>query len=211
MPRVHRLSNELSSLSPGGDADNGHDLSGLVRGPVQGAVDEETASRWRRELDGGPVDEPDYWTPSEVDRRLVDAIRLGERTTGRVGPKAYGSGSPVYVHEALDLWYQAEQEEAERKANAAVHNRVRLGATSTQVANADRAIRWPAIYLGDKPNERRALQLYLWCKARRLSWQKQIKTRGGVSTATAKRRKQRACEIICEGLLRDGIPMGERR
>jgi hypothetical protein len=157
-----------------------------------------------------PIEE-DVWTPDLVEKRLVDAIRLRERTTGRVPPRAYGSGSPNYLHDAMDRWFQQMQEEEERRADAAERNRVRLGATATQVANADEALLWPITYLITDPRSLVALNIFLFAKAKRLqSWQRLAEWRG-LTRATAKRHKARAIVTICGGLLRDAAPVRRTR
>jgi hypothetical protein len=126
---------------------------------------------------------------------------------GRVAPKAYGSGSPTYLHDAMDRWFQQMQEEEERRANAAERNRVRLGATATEVADADDALLWPISYLRTDLKALVALNCFLFAKAKRLkSWQRYAE-RQGVPKATAKRHKARAIFTICLGLAQDRIPV----
>ena len=119
---------------------------------------------------------------------------------GRVAPRAYGSGSPNYLHDAMDRWFQQMQEEEERRANAAERNRVRLGATATEVANADMALLWPIKYLRSDLKALVTLNCFLFAKAKRLkSWQRYAE-RQGIARASAKRHKARAIATICDGL-----------
>jgi hypothetical protein len=210
MSRVPDLSSKTSKVLDQGEPSLLEPLSETVHELVLGAVTPETADRWRLSLQSSPVDE-EIWTPDLVEQRLVDAIRLRERTIGRVAPKAYGSGSPNYFHDAMDRWFQQMQEEEERRANAAERNRVRLGATAIEVANADNALLWPISYLRSDPNALVALNCFLFAKAKRLrSWQRHAERRG-LTKSTAKRHKARAIARICGGLLRDGIPVGAPR
>jgi hypothetical protein len=211
MSRVRELSSNPSATLGEGDPPSLEVTSEIVHDVVLGAVAHETADRWRLSLPGEDPIEEDVWTPDLVEKRLVDAIRLRERTMGRVAPRAYGTGSPNYLHDAMDRWFQQMQEEEERRANAAERNRVRLGATAAEVANADYALLWPISYLRSDLKALVALNCFLFAKAKRLkSWQRYAE-RQGVPRATAKRHKARAIVTICLGLAEDSIPVGRTR
>ncbi len=176
-----------------------------------GRVDHSTEQRWLAAGQFRDTESQGGWTPDLVEKRLIAAVRLTERTAGRIGPSTYQSGSPDYVYEPLDIWYQESQSAAERAAGERQRNRVRLAATTTEISNQESALRWPIVYLASKPQERFALQLFLFCKAKRLRWQQVVKGRNEMSVSTAKRRKAAAVAAICDGLKRSEVPVTPNR
>lgn len=142
-----------------------------------------------------------YWTPELVNERLIEAVRLVQRTAGRVGPASYGSTMPSYVYDWGDKLAQVETQELGKG-----RNRVVLGATAAQVSLMERAIWWPAQYVAEHEGLLRVLRTYLKAKALRLPFDRLCKEKGW-SRATAYRQRDRSLAIIAMGLNRDAVPV----
>jgi len=144
------------------------------------------------------------WSPDLVKHRLRMAARLIERCVQNPRPSGLKSSMPKPDEEwsprVVD--HAAILAELERKSD-----RQLLGSyTDQDISKAEQAIGWPARYLGASicDEERAALSLWLWCAARNQPWERHCAALGCVKR-TANRRRARAFEIVCAGLMRDGV------
>lgn len=157
--------------------------------------------RLARETEGLPENAVDI-----IRDRLQFAVRLIERTAGRVGPKQYGNSWPPMMREFADLVAQEEAQEGERDRE---QNRIVLQPTARQITQAEEALTWRRYVT--EAQALAALNIWLRCKALRIrSWQKEA-VRRGFSRETAKRRLTRAFVLIAVGLSREGKPIEEAR
>jgi hypothetical protein len=104
-------------------------------------------------LDGVPAPEyiPPFWIGPHVGLRLVEAFKTLSRMpmTGRVSTK---SGVwPQYRHDWEDQLAQVTADKDAQEQDAREHNRVRLAPTAEDISRMERAIVWPARYLGGRP------------------------------------------------------------
>lgn len=147
------------------------------------------------------------WSPDLVAARLREAARVIERTVTRPGPSRRTSKWPAEpMREFSDQVGMAGSGEL-AKAQAARNAPARGGYSDHEISRAEEAIRWPALYLaGDATAaEREVLQAWMTCEASEtMSWEQTAPAVAG-SKATANRRRRRAFEIICAGLVRDGV------
>lgn len=144
------------------------------------------------------------WTREIVEERLVEAIRIAQRSTGRVGPRGFGSGMPAYMHTAGELFaQQVMQDEEDALKDVLDRNRGRMPPSTAQVSLAEQALRWPIEYVADE-GERKAIGLWLLAKAVRRPW-KALAKRRGINERTAGRRRDRAIGRIVIGLTKAGI------
>lgn len=150
------------------------------------------------------------WTVELVKVRLEEAARGCERLVGRVGPKAIKAGGwPDW-----ELWGDPTMHdrncayEGARDGTRGPDRRAlgRGGASEIEVSRIEQAILWPAHYLSAPRHEdnRKALQLWLWCCAKNKSFD-EFHRALGVSRMTAYRRIDRAAKTILEGVERDGV------
>lgn len=150
----------------------------------------------------------DLWVPKTVEKRLIEAAKLTLTTTGRVGPKEFGSAMPMYQREWTDWLAQLDDtnklpedvriEKDERPS--------RVGATSRQITRMEASMRWPIQYLEAMPGPRRVLAVFLRCRAYRKPFGLACK-RLGWPRATAYRARDKALSLIAQGLNRDGVPV----
>lgn len=171
----------------------------LLRRGTPGLVDPVKAARMIEEIRVDQAEE--FWTPDIVRGRLDEAIKLVHRTTGRFGPRQYGTAMPATLTDWADWLAQIETGEL-GKGN----NRSRVPATAAQVSRAEEAIAWPMTYLRPWPGPLRVLNMHLVSKAYRLPFSRVCKG-AGIPLATAKRARSKAFSIISQGLARDGVPV----
>ena len=145
------------------------------------------------------------WTPDLVKARLREAIVTVERVVTRPGPSRKTGFWPSDV--AIEWGDQlARLAGGEMARTHSERNRAQVGASEREISRMEQAIRWPAVYLGAdrfKP-ERDVLQAWLFCEVSRETWERASVAVAG-SRATANRRRARAFQIICEGLIRHGV------
>lgn len=141
------------------------------------------------------------WTSDAVRGRLVEAAKLIERTGGRVAPKGYGTTMPEYSYDWGDLLAQTEGATLLKGRNM-----IRIGASSQAMTRAEEAMVWPMRYLEEADGPRRALRLFLRCRAKRERFGLACKKKGW-SRVTAWRARDRALTIIAIGLIRDRVPL----
>lgn len=100
---------------------------------------------------------PGRWTPATVKARLAVAVRLIERNTTRPGPRAPRSCWPAVSADALDRWWQAQAPDD----LAARRNRVMVGASAEEIAEADEALGWLPLVRHEQHRE----GIFLWLRA----------------------------------------------
>lgn len=143
------------------------------------------------------------WTVEEVENRLLECARDGERVISAPGPS-----------QRVTFWIDAQLfrgvTDFERNAMAeGIRERKRAPARGRFVLDAQahsrisEALEWPMRYLADHDDERRVLQVWGWCKANRESFSRWHRV-ACEHRSTANRRLSRSFEIILTGLIRDG-------
>jgi hypothetical protein len=146
------------------------------------------------------------WSKELVRERLKEAARGIERIVGRIGPSAKTGFWPEVALFAdttaadRNIIYQAELDGTRAPARP-------TGAGGDRdVSQMEQAVYWPALYLAseDHDDARRALQIWVWCEARRQSFSEFYKALG-CSRRTANRRVDDAMALILLGLIRDGV------
>lgn len=144
------------------------------------------------------------WTVEEVENRLLECARDGERIWSAPGPS-----------KRVTFWIDAQLfrgvTDFERNAMAeGVRERKRAPARGGVVLDArahsriSEALEWPMRYLANQENELRALWVWRWCKANRESFSR-FHHVACKHRSTANRRLARSFEIIMAGLIRDGV------
>lgn len=94
---------------------------------------------------------PKDWTALHVADRTAEAHRILRRLPMTTHPKAFGSAMPEYVHEGVELAYQAGA------GNLHQGKRMIRGTSADEVARMNEALGWPLTYLNNSPRLARAL------------------------------------------------------
>lgn len=95
---------------------------------------------------------PQRWTADYVGRRMIDAHSVLRRLPMTTRPKEFGSVMPAYVHEGVELAYQA--------GAGTLHmgrNRVIGGTSADDVARMNEALAWPMQFLRHDADAARAV------------------------------------------------------
>lgn len=103
-------------------------------------------------LDAVPPPEyiPPVWIGPHAGLRLVEAFKTLSRMP--MGNRSAKSGIwPPYRHEWEDLLAQVNADAIVREQDARDQNRARLMPTAEDISRMERAIVWPARYLGHRP------------------------------------------------------------
>jgi hypothetical protein len=160
---------------------------------------------WQQAHDAAP--ETCRWTRKLVADRLKEMIVTVGRTTGRIGPKEYGRGSPDYVNDQLEIFFERAFGELVRDKSQQA--RIGAGASTAEVTRMEQALHWQGHYLADAPaGEVVAIKVQLRCWQLRTSLSRACRA-GGLNRDTTKDRIERACFRIAAGLIIDGVPLGE--
>lgn len=149
----------------------------------------------------------EVWTPELVRDALKWAVRKAQYVTGRVGPKAYGSGMPVYMHTEAEIFAaQIFMDEESRETAAADRNRIRLPLSTVAIGRLEDALVWQTRYLAapDRVPYAEALRLWLRSKATRAKFGPLCR-KAGISQRTVEWRRDRALSLISQGLTADGV------
>lgn len=143
------------------------------------------------------------WTVEEVENRLLECARDGERVISAPGPSqrvTFWIDAQLF-RGVTDFERNAMAEGIRERKRAPARGRFVLDARAhTRIAEA---VEWPMRYLADHDDERRVLQVWGWCKANRESFSRWHKLACG-NRSTANRRLARSFEIIMIGLVKDG-------
>lgn len=148
------------------------------------------------------------WSTDLVRLRLREAARGCERLVGRVGPGRKSGFWP-------EPWLYADVTDSDRNTiyeglrDGTRVERSREGAGgSIEISRILGALEWPMRYLGapEHAEARKALQCWLKCEARNLSFGEESVRALGCSRRSAYRRRDAALEVILAGVMKDGIP-----
>lgn len=162
-------------------------------------LDERLAAYRGIDQDSGDDVVPTLWTPEYVGRRLIEAFDVLHRSVRNPGPKQFGNGWPSIVQNFEELidWdaYDRALEqgrswkarhishaatveiEAQRARDAEDAKDKPARPTGLEIEKADEASAWCARYLGDAPLRADALQLWAFCQARGLKFEKVLHRR----------------------------------
>ena len=144
------------------------------------------------------------WTVEEVQNRLLECARDMERVTSAPGPS---QKMTFWIDWQLfrgvtDFERNVMAEGVREKKRAPARGRFVLDARAhSRIAEA---LEWPMRYLADHDDERKALQVWAWCKARREPFSQYYRIACD-HRSTAYRRRDGAFEIILAGLKKDGV------
>lgn len=146
------------------------------------------------------------WTVPIVRARLSEASKGIQRIVRRPGPK----GDRGFWPATITVLTKADENEMYQAGQLSdffdEHNRSVVGMDRRKVTRVVEAIAWPATYLSDDAHEfkRHALQIWMQCEAFGWKWGRHSKE---ISSArsVANRQRDRAIEVIMEGLMRDGV------
>lgn len=144
------------------------------------------------------------WTVEEVQNRLLECARDMERVTSAPGPS-----------QKMTFWVDWQLfrgvSDFERNAMAeGIRERKRAPARGRFVLDArahsriSEALDWPMRYLASHDDERIVLQVWAWCKATRQPFSRFYHIACD-HRSTAYIRRDRAFEIIMDGLIMDGV------
>lgn len=145
------------------------------------------------------------WDADLVKRRLQEAVRGCERLAGRIGPSRKSGFWPDMTVEFADQVAMMGTKELDAFYRA--KNRAQRGGLGDrEISRIEEAIQWPLRYLSADAfeNERQALKVWVWCEAKDESFSRffVIACR---HRSTALRRRDRAFDLILDGLLADGV------
>jgi hypothetical protein len=146
------------------------------------------------------------WTVDLVEQRLSQAARGIERYVSRPGPSGKTGFWPQVVQnmqETLSGMSLSEVERFQREQNQQSSHRHVLSA-EREIRDMEEAIYWPARYLAAREKELKAMKIWLYCKARNQPWER-CYAELGCSRRTAFRRRDRALQLILEGLIADEV------
>jgi len=145
------------------------------------------------------------WDAELVKKRLQEAARGCERLVGRVGPSRKSGFWPDMTIEFADQVAMMGTKELEAFYRA--KNRAQRGGLGDrEISRIEEAIQWPSRYLSADAcaNERQALKVWIWCEAKDESFSR-FYVIACTHRSTALRRRDKAFDLILEGLLRDGV------
>lgn len=147
---------------------------------------------------GGRRYDEDVWTPAQVGKALVWALRLARSVAGPTGPRGYGSGMPDVVYTADEIREMVAEDQV-----------VRVSVTAAKISRMEDVLHWQGRYLASNAEAQgasRVLKVWLRCRANRSGFGAECRRRGWAER-TAYRRRDEALSIISQGLDRDQIPL----
>ena len=150
-------------------------------------------------------DDIDLWVPKLVRARLIEAVKIAQYTTGRTGPRGYGSGLPNELIAALGK-PEGDGESSWWEMPGPEHAPPKRSFGAKKISRMEEAISWTGRYLNGQDGMRRVLCLFLWCKVYRRSFEQEAKKRKW-SCSTAYWRLDQALGRIAQGLNADRVPV----
>lgn len=140
---------------------------------------------------------PAVWTGKWVMKRIADAYLALYRLPGRELPAGFGRAWPAYLDEFAD--------EVGRKSTRADRKTTVIKvATIQDIERMETVFRWPAEYLADVPEARRAL--FKWASARLSGTdQRQLAAAFGMAPSTFRRFRLRAAGLLAMRLNSAGV------
>jgi hypothetical protein len=148
---------------------------------------------------------PPNWIGPHVGLRMVEAYKTLSRLPNR-GMVNKSGVWPAYIHDWADMLAQQSSDVDVREAEANAQNRARLMPTATDISRMEKAIGWPARYLGGEPRLARLVQRAAMFRARDMSLDN-IAHRLRRSAAAVRKDNREGLDIIASGLNRDREPV----
>ncbi len=144
------------------------------------------------------------WSADLVKARLEEAAEGAERLSCRVGPsRKMTSWINWELHKNLSDFDRNARAEGVRKGTRSA-DRMRISMSDREISRIEEALMWPARYLQDDVEARKALQLWSWCIARNEAWSRFGAAEFG-SRGASNRRLERAFRLIAGGLEKDRV------
>jgi hypothetical protein len=152
------------------------------------------------------------WSPEMVAKTLTIAVRWVYATGRADQPAAVRSQNLGFIVGVLtdDEFLEefgADREAPEDPDEDETRRRSRRGFSPAEVSAMERALQWPVEYLDGWRGPANVLKVWLRTKAKRKPTFERAAKAHGWSRATAYRARDKALEIIAEGLNRDRIPV----
>jgi hypothetical protein len=146
---------------------------------------------------------PSAWNGPHVSVRIADAFNTLSRLPSASRRTALGFW-PAYEYSWQDTLAQLEQAAEEQARERRIRNRVRITPDIAEVSRMERAIYWPAHYLGGMPMLARAVNSMAFAHAigRDVTWL--ARKRGGDPNLW-QRSHWAGCALIARGLGRDKV------
>ena len=135
------------------------------------------------------------WTHDHVLERIGGGLKAVVLSSGRLGPKTYGSSWPATFRELPPLAELEQWLELRRDFEAAMHARNERP-SAEEIALADEALAWPARYLADAPLQRDAVWLTARTIAFNLKLEKLLRERRIAADLMVEARKAFAPDIV---------------
>lgn len=154
-----------------------------------------------RDMETGEV-----WSAALVKGRLREAAQVSE-TWPEDRPRFRSGVWPVFEPEYGEFARAVEAaKRGELQRDQARQNRARVAPSRRMIARAEEALEWPWRYLSapEHVEERSLLKLWMFAEAKGYFWEEAL-AYAARPKRTANRRRADAFELICAGLLRDGI------
>ncbi|WP_448952148.1 hypothetical protein [Labrys neptuniae] len=124
----------------------------------------------------------DAWTPELVLERMVEAFEILPHISGTVGPGRFTTTWPAVFRDLSMLVGELFSDPGKDPEPPPIRPRP---PTADEVARAEEALCWPALYLADMPKAADALNVWAACKASGRSIRKTMEDRCRRATARA--------------------------
>lgn len=148
------------------------------------------------------------WTGDAVMWRLIEAYRVIEATTGKVGPSAFGPTIPDVLRSDADRFTAGG--EADRQHQNEATERTLRGIPSYSISMALEAQRWPIELVQDQ-DKRECLMAYILVRAKDWDWSRYVQKRNRQNPTkkawirrTTYRWNEASCQAIAKILQQNG-------
>ena len=138
---------------------------------------------------------PAIWTHDHVLERIGLGLKALVLSSGRPGPKTYGSSWPSTFREPPPLAELEQWLELRREFEAAMHARNERP-SAEDITLADEALSWPARYLAESPLQLDAIWLTARCVGLGSKLETILRARRKVADVMVERRKQETPDLI---------------